>query len=205
MKSNLNNNILIKIENNFKNNKGLLYAFLTILLGFSIGSIAYLLSDSNLHTLITTEITHLNSDVNFENFFEIFTQLTLKGIPFIILLLFLSSSVCGKILTFALVTLKFSGIGMLVAYFCSFSGLKGFEYTFLVFMPGKLFYIISTLILTECCYDFSNEISNRIHGKSSKLIDIKSYSIKIVICFFIYLFSFTLDALNICVFSSLFK
>lgn len=191
-------------EINYKKDKALLYAFAAVTVGFISGAAV-----TNIASSVTGEAADLFvsffTDFSDKSRLEIFSGLALEGIIYFLALFIAGSNIFGKELTLLLTALKASGITAIISVLYSNYGLKGLEYTLLVFLPGKTVLFFTMLFMTKFCYEFSADLRReKACLKETKAVT-GVFAVKSIIALLIMLLSWLTDFLCITVFSGLFS
>lgn len=136
-----------------------------------------------------------------ESKLRIFTSLLSGNLIFYIIIIFLSLNLAGKILVYIFSGIKIAGLSAVITYLYFEYNIKGIEYASMVFLPGKLVFILSVFIIM----DLSSRLRNMVFNKNREnrteyntfLISIVGELILIVTCC-------ATDTLAISLFSELF-
>lgn len=82
---------------------------------------------------------------------DIFISSLKNILPYILLMLLFSTSAVGDILVYMLTFIRFSAMSTYTAFLYTQYGIAGIKYCFTVFLPGKVIFIIGSLILIDLC------------------------------------------------------
>ena len=75
-----------------------------------------------------------------------------SSLPYVILMILFGTSAYGTAVIAIISFIKVIGLGILSSFLYSSYALKGIEYSFLVFFPGKFTFILSVLFMMNTCY-----------------------------------------------------
>lgn len=184
--------------------RGVIVSFASVFVGIVSGCVIYNLPNFSAKSKLFSLFTEFNTQISDKTFIEIFSAIFLSGITYFVVMLFLGGNIFGKEVIFLFTAIKASGIGALISFLYNQYGAEGLEYTFLVFIPGKVFLLFSMLLLTECCSDTSKKLHYGLSDHDSKFI-IKIYILKCAIAFGVMFASWLIDFLCIVCFSKLFS
>ncbi len=174
-------------------------------------SVAAVISGVAVYTAFTELLNEKINDVFMEHLdyventlkSDILYGLIFNCVIYVILLLMFSTSVIGTPYIYAITFIKILGIAVTASHLYFNYGIKGIEYSIIVFMPGKIFLIMATLILI----DYSTYISNRIRAKENTFdsLDVKKLSVWLIVLLLIMALSVAVDFFTTSFFSDLFN
>ena len=184
--------------------KGLLWAFVAIFAGIISGSLLYaLILHSGNNGIFQLFIT-FNIDFINKSELEIFSGITLNVLLYFMALFISGCCFNGKPLCVFITFIKMLGIGATVTYLYAQYELKGLEYVLLVFFPGKILLLFSSMLMTKSCFEMSSLVKNGISEKGSGASVIKLYYLKSLIYMLVFMLSAATDYIAIKIFSGLF-
>ena len=179
--------------------------FFALALALIEGTVIYIASESYLSSEMLDSFKGFFSDFSSKSMIEVFTGLVLTNLPFLIFSIILGSSTSGYIIIPLMGFLKITGIGVVNTYIYSAFGLKGVEYSLLVFYPGKFLLMFSFLFLMQACIENSLRIKNIAKGECRAEKYSISYAVKIIAATITMLLSSVVDCILIAAFSKLFS
>ena len=205
MKTSIKTDFFAGLKNILKKNKSLVLSFIFIFSGVIFGTIVYNLDISGLYQEMMEVFLAFNIDFNDKSSIELFAGLILSGFIYFASMFVLGGNFFGKELILFVTMIKSSGIGALIAYLYSEYGIRGFEYTLLIFIPGKFILLFGMLLMTKCCYDMSDTLRRGITEQGSIKTYMKEYTVKSFISLFVFFLSWFIDFVCICTFLQLFS
>ena len=141
------------------------------------GSLFYYQSNMILKEKIAEIFTCFNEQFITRNKAEIFFSMLTLALFYIILMLLSSTSIIGSLFVYSINFIKISALSIVVTHIYFVYGLRGLEYSLLVILPGKLFLLLSYLIITDACIEITKNIrSVSLKHKS----DVKNISVRVV-------------------------
>ena len=195
----------VSVEPTGPKNKIQLLSFASIASSVIIGTLIFILSEDYISSDILSEFEGYFSSLENKNTLEVFTGFLLSHIPYIMLMIVLSTCTYGTAFILILSFLKVSGLSILNAVIYSTFGLKGIEYSLLVSHPGKFVLLLSVLLMTEFCIENSQKINSRLKGESKQQDSNNLYALKIAVAVLLFIFSSLVDCFFTVSFSSLFS
>ncbi len=186
-------------------NKLNLTVFLVIALALLSGTVLFIISEKNLSKEIGDSFISFYSDFSSKTNGEIFTGMLSSHLPYVILMIILGKSSVGYAVIPVLSFTKIIGISFLNTYLYSVFGLKGVEYSLLIFIPGKFLMIFSVIFLMQCCMENSLNIKNILKGESRLENNSYFYWVRITVAVMILTLSSLVDCILTVSFSSLFS
>ncbi len=179
--------------------------FIVIALALLSGTVLFVLSDKSLTEEISNSFFGFYSDFSSKSKAEIFTGILSAHIPYVILMIIFGKSSVGYTVIPVLSFTKIIGIGFLNTYLYSAFGLKGVEYSLLVFIPGKFLMLFSVIFLMQCCMENSLNMKNIVKGESRTENISGFYGARITVAVIILTLSSLIDCILTVSFSSLFS
>ncbi len=179
--------------------------FSVIALALLSGTLLYILSENHLIEEMRDSFTNFYGQFTSKSKTEVFTGILLAHLPYVVLMIILGSSTVGYLLIPLLSYIKITGIGVLNSYLYSAFGLKGLEYSLLIFFPGKFLMLFSVIFLMQCCIDNSVSVKNIIKGESRVKKNGTYYLIRITVAVLLLALSALIDCILAVSFSSLFS
>ncbi len=195
---------IIKREGIFKD-KTLFINFLVLAFALVSGTVLYLSFENYLTGEIWEAFTGFSVDFSSKSKIEVFSGLLLSHIPYIILMIVFGTSSVGFIFSSATSFIKTAGLGIITAYLYSCFGLKGLEYSMLVFLPGKFIMLFSILFMMNTCMNNSLYISKLVKGECNKENSSNLFAVKFATAVILFILSSLTDCLLAVSFSSLFS
>lgn len=194
--------IILFTRERIKEKRGLLASFLSIFIGLIFGSCIYNLPDFSLKNKLLSLFVSFSTEITDKTHIEIFSGFLLSALMYYAVMFFCGGNVFGKEFSMFATSVKASGISALIAFLYNQYGIEGFEYTLLVFIPGKCALIFAMLFLTECCFDTSSKLRSGINNADAKSL-IKMFSLKNAVASVIMFISVLFDYLCLVGFSKL--
>lgn len=197
---------IIKSNNNtIKYDKISLINFFVLSSGLLFGVLTFVLAEDYLVGEIWEYFIKFTTDFSSKTSIEILSGTLLSHAPYIILMVIFGTSVCGIIPIMLISLVKTMGLGLVSAYIYSTYSLKGIEYSFMVFFPGKFVLILSMMIMMYICLNSSRNIQKLSVGESQSKYSLSEYLAKILVGILLFFFSSVIDCLAVVCFSSLFS
>ncbi|MBR3815461.1 MAG: stage II sporulation protein M [Clostridia bacterium] len=177
---------------------------LTIYLSaFVILGVAVAISNKDeLYQSLNISLSEYFSFIKAESRADIFIGLLSHNLLFVFIILFFSFNVFGNVFVYILSGLKIAGMSTVVTYLYSEYQLKGIEYSLFVFMPGKLIFILSIIMLILQSTSLINTI---VLKKNDRRISLKGKITELVFIFILITLSTAIDTLTASMFSELFQ
>ena len=195
---------MIKSSNIIKDRLNL-EIFIVIALGIISGTVFYIYSEPHIAEEIGNSFAAFCTGFTQKTKAEVFTGLLLGHLPYVIFMLILGKSSIGYIVIPLISYVKIMGIGFLNSYLYAVFGLKGVEYSLLIFLPGKFLMLFSVIFLMQCCIKNSVGIKSYIKGETEAENNSTIYSVRIMIAVIILISSSLIDCILTVSFSSLFS
>ena len=183
---------------------GLFAAFLSVLTGLISGSLIYALFIHKNNNPIVDIFIMFNTEFIGKADAELFSGIAVSVLIYFLMLFISGSSFFGRPMCVVVTFFKFAGIGALISYLYITYGLKGLEYVLLVFFPGKLILIFTSVLMTRSSFEMSGIVKNEANEKGSTTSSAKLYYLKSLIYLLLFIISAAIDFLTIKIFSSLF-
>lgn len=181
---------------------GTLVTFFIMLSAMISGSVFYFMSDIGLKDKIGEVFVHFNEQYMAKSKPEIFLGLLMWALLYLITMLLCSTSVIGTPFVYLINFIRISALSILISHMYWSYGLRGFEYSLLVLLPGKLFLLLSYLIITDVCID----ITKNIRSVSEKYrSDVKNIFMRVIIGIIMTLLQIITDYSVLTLFSGLFE
>lgn len=197
------NAALIKNKNikNAATDKSIVTAFLSVASGLVSGGVLFALNKevcvNEIHGLFTVFMKRFEND----NTIFILITMLLSGLIYYAVIIISGTSIAGKNIILFYTILNFSSLSMIASYLYSEYNLKGLEYCLLVFYPGKMIYLFSSLLAVKNAIEYCNALKCRpVEAINSK----KRYICTNGIIFLLFASGITIDFIMIKTFSSLF-
>ena len=185
--------------------KSTVLSFLSIFIGIIIGAVCYNMSSLMLKNEIDGIFLMFNAGISDKSKAEIFTSIIINGFVYFILLFSSGGNLFGREASLFITTVKFSALGALISYFYETYSLVGLGYTLLVFIPGKLLFVLASLFATKTCFDTSGQMRKGLNSLPETKEYTKIYALKMLIVLCMFLISWFIDFLCIIVFTGLFE
>lgn len=182
-----------------------LISFLTLGAGLFFGTVIYIISKDYLTGSIWEYFINFTTDFSAKSNIEIISGLIISHLPFVILSVILGTNAFGTPFIFIMSFIKTLGLGLISSYIYTSYGLKGIEYSVMVFFPGKFVLFFSMLMLMHICTDSSLKIKRSLAGENQIRYSLGEYLAKVSVCVLCFLISAIVDFLAIICFSSLFS
>lgn len=179
--------------------------FSVLSLGLLFGVLIFILAEDYLTGEIWEYFIRFSVDFSSKNGIEILSGMILSHIPYILLMIVFGTSVCGIAPIMLISMIKTMGLGLVSAYIYSAYSLKGVEYSFIVFFPGKFVLLLSVMVMMHICVNASRAISRISAGDIQAKYSLSEYLAKISIGVLLFIFSSVIDCLAVMCFSSLFS
>ncbi len=195
---------IIKKEGLAKN-KILILNFIVLASALITGTVLYIYCEDYLTGEIWNSFTGFAVDFTAKTKTEVFSGLLLSHLPYIVLMLVFGTSSVGSVFAAGLSFIKAAGLGVLTAYLYSYFGLKGVEYSMLIFLPGKFIMLFSMLFMTNVCISNSLHISKLTKGECKAENSSNIFAVKIATAVLLFVLSSLIDCALAVSFSSLFS
>ncbi len=131
-----------------------------------------------------------------------FADLLLPYLFFHMVVILSSTSIIGDVVITILSCLRISGLTILVLHIYSTYRLIGIEYAFLILFPGKLFYILSVILIMKTGYHTVNSIKRK---DKDRAYGINENIARYVFSVIIMLLSVVIDYVTVSSFADLFS
>lgn len=194
----------IKSDESFRERINL-KVFFVIAFALISGTTIYILCENYLSTEIYESFNIFNTEFSFKTKTEIFTGLFISNLTFVIVTVILGSSSSGYLLILITGYIRIIGIGVVNTFLYSSFGLKGLEYSLLIFSPGKFLMLFSVILLMQTCIDNSLKIKSVLKGESRTESQRTYYILRIAIAVIIMLLSSLVDCVLAAGFTNLFS
>lgn len=194
----------IKSEDSFRGRINII-VFLVVASAIISGTVLYILSENYLSDGIKESFNSFYSEFACGTKTEVFTGLFLSNLPFVVFAVILGSSSTGYLIIPIIGFIKIIGLGVVNTYLYSSFGLKGLEYSLLIFTPGKFLLIFSVIFLMQSCIDNSIKIKSVLKGESKTESYRTYYTVRIVFAAVMMLLSSLIDCILAVSFSKLFS
>lgn len=183
--------------------RGKLILLTIYLSAFVILGVAVAITNKDeLYQSLNISLSEYFSFIKAESRAEIFIGLLSHNLLFVFIILFFSFNVFGNVFVYILSGLKIAGMSTVVTYLYSEYQLKGIEYSLFVFMPGKLIFILSIIMLILQSTSLINTI---VLKKNDRRISLKGKITELVFIFILITLSTAIDSLTASMFSELFQ
>lgn len=183
--------------------RGKLILLTIYLSAFVILGVAVAISNKDeLYQSLNISLSEYFSFIKAESRADIFIGLLSHNLLFVFIILFFSFNVFGNVFVYILSGLKIAGMSTVVTYLYSEYQLKGIEYSLFVFMPGKLIFILSIIMLILQSTSLINTI---VLKKNDRRISLKGKITELVFIFILITLSTAIDTLTASMFSELFQ
>ena len=171
----------------------------TIFLSLAVvsGVVIYSVNKNDFNSTFSGMFSEFCIDFTCSGKADIFFGLLKNMLPYIIIILLLSTSAVGDLLIYLLTFIKISGMSTYTAFLYTQYGIAGIKYIFTVFLPGKCIFIIAALILTDLCTKISRDY--RVKNKLSESELKKAGLILLTVCFIVFI-SLFIDLVTISIF-----
>lgn len=194
----------IKSDDSFRERKNL-KIFLVSAFALISGTTIYMLCENYLSSEIYESFNVFNTEFSLKTKTEIFTGLFISNLTFVIVTVILGSSSAGYLLILITGYIRIIGIGVVNTFLYSSFGLKGLEYSLLIFSPGKFLMLFSVILLMQTCIDNSLKIKSVLKGESRTESQRTYYILRIAIAVIIMLLSSLVDCVLAAGFTNLFS
>lgn len=184
---------------------GLFAAFLSVLAGLISGSMVYATFIHKNNNPIVDIFISFNTEFIGKADAELFSGITVSVLIYFLMLFISGSSLFGRPMCVVITFFKFAGIGALISYLYIAYGLKGLEYVLLVFFPGKLILIFTSVLMSRSSFEMSGIVKNGTNEKGSTTLSMRLYYLKSLVYLLMFIVSAAIDFLMIKIFSSLFN
>lgn len=191
--------------NTFRYDKISLLNFGVLALGLLFGAVIYILSEDYLTGEIWNYFIKFTTDFSSKTNIEILSGMILSHIPYITLVVIFGTSAVGTSMIILISFFKTMGLSVVSSYIYSTYGLKGIEYSVMVFFPGKFVLLLSMLLLMYICINSSMSIKRTLAGELQSDYSFSEYLLKVSIGVVFFLLSSVIDFLAVICFSSLFS
>lgn len=189
----------------FIKDKILLFSFVVIAAGIISGIILFVFANNLFGNEISDMFSDYFTDLSDKTKIEIFTGMLVSSLPYVILMILFGTSAYGTAVIAIISFIKVIGLGILSSFLYSSYALKGIEYSFLVFFPGKFILILSVLFMMNTCINNSLEINRVLKGERKAENSSLNYSVKVITAVIMFIISSAIDCLMTVSFSSLFS
>lgn len=173
--------------------------------GIAAGALLFRTNSSYMSNEIYRYFISFSTDFSGKSYIEILSGFLSVNVLFFCVAAILGTSALGDIPVFVLTFFKASGIGALTSYLYSTYGLRGFEYFILVLFPGKIFLVISMLLLAQSSSMSSIRVRKCINKLSQEEYDLKVYLLRSLFILILIIVSCLVDSVAIKLFSPLFS
>ncbi len=194
--------LILSTRERIKEKKGLLASFISIFVGLISGSCLFNSPDFSAKNKLLSLFISFSTEITDKTQIEIFSGFLLCGLLYFAVMFFCGGNIFGKELSLFATAVKASGISVLVAFLYNQYGIEGFEYTLLVFIPGKCALILAMLLITECCFNTSGKLRSGVSNADAKAL-IKVFSLRSAVALAMMFFSVLIDFLCLIGFSKL--
>ncbi len=188
-----------------KYDKITLINFSVLAIGLALGVFVYISAKEYLTGEIWDYFINFTTDFSSKTSIEILSGILLSHLPYLLFMIILGTSIYGVIPAIIISVIKTMGLGLVISHIYSTYSLKGIEYTFMVFFPGKFVLLFSMMILMHVCINSSRKIQILSAGESQIKYSLTEYLTKVSFGALLMLFSSVIDCLAIVCFSSLFS
>ncbi len=188
----------------FVNNKIQMINFIVVALALITGTLLYMFAEENIKIEINNYFMKYSLDFASKTKIEIFSGIFISHLPYIVIMIIFSTSTIGYVFAILVSFSKVMGLGIVSAYLYSSFALKGIEYAFMIFFPGKFILLFSVL----CIMYFSVSKSYSIHklaiGEHSNKTDGNIFAVNISFSTLLFVITALIECFFISSFCSLF-
>ncbi len=189
----------------FFKDKMQILSFATIVFSLISGSVFYLLSEDFFNNEVNKLFSESLSFMISGSAIEIFSGIIFLHISYLIIMVVFGTSSLGYIIVLLLTYFRTASISTINAFLYSTYGLKGIEYCFLIFFPGKFALLLALLMLTYFCVNNSLYVKKIMKGEYNTEKHEKVYTARILVIVLLFFLSALVECFLVRNFSRLFS
>lgn len=187
-----------------KEEKIKLLIFIVIVASLTLGTVLYMVCNEYFSNEVSSVFSDYLSYITEATMFEAFSSIIIGNMVYFALTVIFGSSSLGIFFVLLLTFFKVAGLSIINAYLYSDFGLKGIEYSFLVFFPGKFILLLAVLMLTSFCVKNSLSVKRVLKGEHHAEKSGNVYFLRISVIGLLLILSAIVECFLIRVFSDLF-
>ena len=182
--------------------KSVVLAFLSVAVGIVAGGVLFTLNQELCANEISGVFARFTESFSTRSDADVMLTMLFTRLIYFAVILVSGTSIAGTGIALIYTVINFSSLSMIASYLYSAHNLQGLEYCLLVFYPGKILYILSSLLVLKNALEYCDTLTHKpIDAINSK----KRYIGTGAVIFAIYTSGIIIDFILIKMFSSLFS
>ncbi len=185
-------------------NKTVAISFLTVFISLISGVVYFLFTEENEKKNLENHFLQYIDALVSADKLDILLSMFKNNFYLMVIIFILGTSLVGYVLIIAVSYFKCLGITFLNCLILSLYGLKGFEYIFMMQLPGKLVFLFSMLLVMRIGIDSSLKIKQTVFTSGKNSLFMGNYLIQNLTISMFFILSILVDFICISLFLPIF-